>query len=441
MPGMGGGLGNSAVSPLAKAFHQSLLHQWFIVLAVLVALTITWNVLRFVGLRARAHAGHRAIPLAQTTPAEPAARRFLRVALGGLWLVDGLLQSQSAMPALLANAVIRPLALASPSWVARLTDHGISSWNNHPVTAATAVFWIQIGIALWLLSASRGPMSRLGGYTSACWALMVWIFGEIFGGLFAPGFSWLFGAPGAALVYFVIGTIIGLPDRRWYSSRLGLGMIRSLGAFLIVMAFVQALPGRGFWHGRTGSAPFRGTLPQMMNLMAKSPQPALFRSAVEHVASLSLDHGFAFNLTTVLLLGVLGCAFLLCTVREGTLCVIWSALPLLPFVFVYLALSLFVWVTIQDLGVFGGIGTDPNSMIPISILLIGGYLATSRGTPIQEVGAIPSTVSLRNPVSVLCLQIERDPLQSLRTFIAFGALFITIFGAVPMIDALLNTHR
>jgi hypothetical protein len=35
-------------------------------------------------------------------------------------------------------------------------------------------------------------------------------------------------------------------------------------------------------------------------------------------------------------------------------------------------------VLIQDLGFLGGLGTDPNSMIPFVLLAAGGYLALTR---------------------------------------------------------------
>ena len=48
-----------------------------------------------------------------------------------------------------------------------------------------------------VVAAGRGGQRRLG--------LVVWVFGEAFGGIFAPGATWLFGAPGAVLFYCVAG--------------------------------------------------------------------------------------------------------------------------------------------------------------------------------------------------------------------------------------------
>ena len=36
------------------------------------------------------------------------------------------------------------------------------------------------------------------------------------------------------------------------------------------------------------------------------------------------------------------------------------------------------WVLIEDLGFLGGLGTDPNSMIPMALLAAAGYLALAR---------------------------------------------------------------
>ena len=43
------------------------------------------------------------------------------------------------------------------------------------------------------------------------------------------------------------------------------------------------------------------------------------------------------------------------------------------------------WVLIQDFGFFGGLGTDPNSMIPMALIFIGGYVAMAR-LPVRGLG-------------------------------------------------------
>ena len=42
------------------------------------------------------------------------------------------------------------------------------------------------------------------------------------------------------------------------------------------------------------------------------------------------------------------------------------------------------WVLVQDFGFLGGLGTDPNSMIPLLLLVLAGYLAVARIAPVAE---------------------------------------------------------
>ena len=105
------------------------------------------------------------------------------------------------MPLGMTTQVIQPTAAASPNWVQHLANVGATIWSNHPIEAPASAVWIQVGIGVWLLVAPRGTWSRLAGLAAAGWGLVVWVFGEAFGGIFAPGLTWLFGAPGAVLFY------------------------------------------------------------------------------------------------------------------------------------------------------------------------------------------------------------------------------------------------
>ena len=137
---------------------------------------------------------------------------------------------------------------------------------------------------------------------------MVWVFGESFGGIFAPGLTWLFGAPGAVLFYAVAGALIALPERAWRTPRTGRLILAGTGTFFIGMAVLQAWPGRGFWQGTAGGQP--GTLTGMVQSMAQTSQPHLLSALVSSFASFTAAHGFAVNLFTVIALAVLGAAFL-----------------------------------------------------------------------------------------------------------------------------------
>jgi cytochrome oxidase Cu insertion factor (SCO1/SenC/PrrC family) len=371
MPGMNSGL-NIHDPTVVAAFRHALLHQGLLGLALFAVLAAAWVAVREVWPASRLAAGTAGLP-------EAPARRLLRIGFGVLWILDGVLQAQPGMAAGLPSQVIKPAAESSPAWVQHLVNWAGTSWSYHPIQAAAAAVWIQLGIGLWLVLARRGPLSRLAGLASLGWGLVVWVFGEAFGGIFAPGLSWLTGAPGAAACYAVAGVLIALPDRCWRTVRTGRLLTAGFGAFLVAMAILQAWPGRGFWQGDLHGQP--GPLTQSAQSMAAMSQPSGTADLVSGFASMVRAHGFAINLVAIILIGTTGLAFACGRYR---LC--------RDALFALAALGIADWVLVQDLGFFGGLGTDPNSMPPMLLLAAAGFLAL---TPAPAAAAPP--VGAANP--------------------------------------------
>src|SRR4249920_2604347 len=333
MPGMNSGVNVNDPAVIA-AFKSALLHQGLIALVIFAVLGL----------------------------AEPAWRQLLRVGFGLLWVFDGILQAQPKMAIGLPSQVIQPSAASSPHWVQQVVNWAGTTWSYHPMQAGAAAVWIQVGIGIWMLAAVRGRWSQLAGLAGVGWGLVVWVFGESFGGVFAPGLTWLFGAPGAVLIYCAAGGLIALPERVWHSPLLGRAVLAGTGLFLIGMAVLQAWPGRGFWQGVSHGQP--GTLAGMTGGMAQTPQPGLLSSWVSAFTRFDQAHGFAVNLVAVVALALIGAAFV-----SGRRRLVRPAL------IAFVVLCLADWVLIEDFGFFGGLGTDPNSMIPFALLAISGYLA------------------------------------------------------------------
>ena len=266
----------------------------------------------------------------------------------------------------LPSQVIEPTAASSPHWVQQVVNWAGTTWSYHPMQAGAAAVSIQVGIGIWMLASVRGPLSRLAGLASAGWGLVVWVFGESFGGIFAPGLTWLFGAPGAVLIYVAAGGLIALPEHAWHARWVGRGILAGTGVFLIGMAVLQAWPGRGFWQGLSHHQP--GTLAGMTSDMAQTPQPGFLAAWVNAFTAFDEAHGFALNLFAVVALAAIGAAFL--TGRRRLV---------RPAVIAFTVLCLADWVLIEDIGFFGGLGTDPNSMLPFALLAVGGYLALTPG--------------------------------------------------------------
>ena len=419
MPGMNSGL-QSNDPTIVDAFQTLLKRQFLVVVLLLALLILGWNVLRTIQLRREA----RGIPQHEYTPSpEPIARRLLRISFALLWIFDGVLQAQSSMPLGMTTQVIQPSASASPGWVQHLVNVGGTIWSNHPITAPASAVWIQVGIGIWLLVAPRGIWSRAAGLSSAGWGLVVWVFGESFGGVFAPGLTWAFGAPGAVLFYCVAGALIALPERAWTSPRLGRAILGAMGLFFVGMAVLQAWPGRGFWQGRL-SHHTPGTLTGMVLQMSQTPQPHLFSSWVASFASFDAAHGWAVNLFLVVSLAVIGVAFLSGQKDAARVAVIAACV-----------LCLADWVLIEDLGFLGGVGTDPNSMIPMALIFIAGYLAMTR-LPDTSHGIVPIVAGGREQ-SILG-RVTSRPKYVFRSLAAVCAIGITLLGAAPMAFASVN---
>lgn len=424
MPGMGRTVqtGNPFV---VSAFHSALGHQLLVVLAVLAVCALGLNAVRTVQYRRLHEAGSSTFPSTGSSGAvfgpEPVARRVLRIAFGCLWIVDGILQLQSSMPLGLPSGVVQPAAAGSPGWVQHLVNAGVTIWSDHPVQAAAATVWIQLGLGCWLLVAPRGRWSRLGGAATVAWGLVVWAFGEAFGGIFGPGLTWLFGAPGAVLFYCAAGVLLALPERAYDTPRLGRIVVGIGGAFLVGMAVLQAWPGRGYWQGAGG------TLAAMVRQMGRTPQPHVLAAWVGSFAGFDAEHGWAVNLFVVVVLA--GSGALLLTGRRRLV---------LGGLVALIVLSVADWILVEDLGVLGGTGTDPNSMVPMAVVFVGGYLALAR-TPeaVEQPAAVPPAPASPAPPEGAWWQ--RVTLSYLaRTAAAVAAVGVVLVGSAPMAMAAVN---
>jgi cytochrome oxidase Cu insertion factor (SCO1/SenC/PrrC family) len=418
---------------LVTAFKTALLHQGLMALAVLVVLALAWVSVREWLPSVRAGADAPGTAGGQGGSPEAAGRRLLRIGFGIIWIFDGILQAQPAMPAGMPSQVLEPAAASSPAWVQHLMNWAGTAWSYHPIQAGAAAVWIQVGIGIWLVAVPSGRLSRLAGLASAGWGLVVWVFGEAFGGILAPGLTFLFGAPGAVLFYCAAGALVALPEHWWHRPELGRRILATLGLFFAGMAVLQAWPGRGFWQGTAGG--HAGTLATMVTSMAGAPQPHFLGRLVTSFASVAAAHGLALNLTAVIALALVGAGLI-----TGRPRLVRPALALM------IVFCLADWILIEDLGFFGGVGTDPNSMIPVALLGIGGYLALTRvpaeRTALAPAIAVPAATAAAAPATRrpdLGRVLRAFGSLSSRTVVAGWAAVIVLIGAAPM--AMAQTNR
>ena len=268
------------------------------------------------------------------------SRRAIQTALGLLWLVDGALQFQPfmytrAFPQMLVETTAgQPHWLsASVGWGARIAVTNLPLWNT-----LFALTQVALGVGILFR-----PTVRIALAGSFGWVLVVWWFGEAFGMLFANTASPLTGAPGAVLLYAIVGLIV------WPNDRPG-GLLGVRGARLVwaalwtLMAWLWLLSANssaGATRDAIASAPFG---------------IAGLASLQRQAASLAGGNGLPIALALAAVSLAIGIA----------VAVEWQ-----PRTFLKLAICLNVgyWIVGQGLsGIATGSATDPNTG-PLFVLL------------------------------------------------------------------------
>jgi len=257
--------------------------------------------------------------------------RGIQIALGFMWALDGLFQFKSFMfTHRILSEVFAPAAARQWSIVGgpmRAIDnfygHDLTLWN-------TLSGEIQIAIGLALVLSVRAVKPAL--LVSFGWAPIVWWFGEGFGGLTSTTLpAPLMGAPGAVILYAVVGLLVwptSAPAGRSPASR---GPLGDRGG----LCFWSGLWGLSafLWLVNVNRAP--GATQAMLRAMAPS-SPHWLAGFQESIARDSHGHGSAIAVA----LAIVSLALALC---------VWTPLRR-PALLLGLAISLAYWVLGQDLG-------------------------------------------------------------------------------------------
>jgi cytochrome oxidase Cu insertion factor (SCO1/SenC/PrrC family) len=355
---------------------------------------------------------------------EPRARTYLRIAFGAIWLFDGLLQFQPQMPLGLANNVVEPTIAGAPSWLHPIMYSAIHLWNAHPVALATGTAWIQVGIGLALIASNAG-LGRLVAVVAAGWAALIWLIGNGAGGAFASGNSILFGWPGATLFYFIAAVWIALPPgifARWFSSV----TLRIIAALLAIAVVLQCLPNNEFWHGGNSNA-----LAAMTRTMTQTAQPHGLAWFVRHVGDLAGTLGGGFNVIVILWLATCAAGLYYASAHEANWPVVTLAVGCVVF-----------WIVGEDLAIFGGVGTDINSLIPLAVVAWCARPALRTAPPVvrrlpEELRSSTGAVVATFATSMVLFSIISMGVASVSA--AEPALFLAQNGSVTGVDARATT--
>jgi len=275
-------------------------------------------------------------PIPQRRSSRPA--EILALGLGLLWFVDACLQAQPLMVTRFVGGVLAPLLQGEPAPLAFLVALGMRLWGTSPIWLNVAATYLQAGIGLVLLFGRREGLEKIALVASLLWSIVVWIFGEAMGGIFAGG-SALTGSPGSVFLYGIAALLL-LRGADWWEGEGPRAFFPRLFAFVFLLdALLGALPAAGWW----GS-----TMASYYAQMASMPQPATLASVFGALAAFARHHAFFLNLFVVLGCAALGTAFLVWPSSSAT-------------AKVALLFTLLLWIFGQDFGVMGGMATDPNT--------------------------------------------------------------------------------
>ena len=132
--------------------------------------------------------------------------RGIQIALGILWIVDGLLQLQPSMfGQTFVTGTLEPAASGQPAALASPIEHMAHLVSVSPAAFDLVFASVQVLIGVGLLQRATVKFALA---LSVAWAAGVWAFGEGFGMLLTSRASPLTGAPGAVLLYGLLAVMV-----------------------------------------------------------------------------------------------------------------------------------------------------------------------------------------------------------------------------------------
>jgi hypothetical protein len=310
--------------------------------------------------------------------------RAVQIALGCLWILDAALQLQPRMfGAGLVDNMMLPMAQGQPAPVAWSITH--LAHLIRPDAGVWNFFFgaLQLGIGVGMLFRRTVKPAIVA---MAVWALGVWWFGEGFGMLLTGSASPLTGAPGAVVLYPLIGLLVW-PTESAAASDVAPGIPSSAAATGPLGSAAPLFAWSGFWvlsavlwllpDNRAG-----GAIAAQVNTAAGG-QPSWYAHFQTSVANV-LPHSGA------------GLAWLLAAAS-----LVIAAGPLVtrrprPYLLAGVAVQALFWITGMALGgMLTGMGTDPNSA-PLVALLAFAMVPTLHAVP----ASAPARVFIRrHPVA------------------------------------------
>lgn len=292
------------------------------------------------------------------------SRKFMRIGLGSLWVIDGALQLQPAMftPSFPVN-VVGPALQSLPNPIYGYSLSILQTYIIPHISTWNILFaFLQLLIGILILS-NRQTLRALGLALSLVWSGFLWVFGEGLGGIYAstmgggvfPGTpSLLNGFPGAALLYAWLSIILLLPEHTWRLEGV-FSPIRDGAAVLFAVSTVVQLSPL-MWTAYGQASIFTANLDNL---------PTQLWFTVEGIAHFSVSNPVTANTLEALAEGLAALG-------------VWGVTPKRwGYIYATILLGFTWWFSLGLGGLLTGLGTDPNTP-PLILLLMTPYILWCR---------------------------------------------------------------
>ncbi len=302
------------------------------------------------------------------------SRRGLQRVLGVIWLIDGLLQLQPQMfTGNMINGVMKPILEGQPGFLESIFQFIVNTVTQNLSAVNWLIAIVQILLGLGFIFLSDRWVKQLV-VASFIWALTVWFGGEGMSMLFTGTASALTGAPGAVLLYPLIGLAVwprtpaqqpilggsgsASDDEGLLSRR---GMRYALSGFWFFSAFLQLQP---YWWESGHISAAIGAMIDGGGLNSALVDPVL-----TPLATALVNMEVPVNILLVLVFVALGVGLA------------WTGDRYLRvFLVASIVVSAILWYIAQAFGmIFTGMATDFNSGLLLIVMALGVWTRQTSG--------------------------------------------------------------
>lgn len=292
------------------------------------------------------------------------SRKTLQRILGLLWLIDGILQLQPQMFTMnMVNGVMKPMLEGQPPFIEPSLQFIVNQTTLHltAVNLLIAIVQILLGLGFLLLSDRRVKELVIA---SIIWSLIVWYGGEGMSMLLTGTASILSGAPGAVLLYPLLGFAVYPRKKSDPAAQAGKVNVRYDG--LLTRAHLRwVLSGFWFFAAALQLQPNwwqPGQISQTIGAMVGQGglNGVLVDPVLQRLSDLTANIEIPLNIALIVVFLALGAGIAVAR-RE----------QLRPFLIASIVVSVIIWYCTQAFGmILTGMATDFNSGLLIVVMAL-----------------------------------------------------------------------